>query len=56
MLNPDAFTEARDAYARAMGFTNVNGTVKSISDISEDALKICIITYIIKDDRLKEVI
>jgi hypothetical protein len=33
MLNPNVFAEARDAYARTMGFTNVNGTIKPISDI-----------------------
>ena len=56
ILNRDAFKTAVDAYAIQMGFSKADGTAKRVSQISQKAIELAILTYILNDDRLKEIL
>jgi ABC-type transporter Mla maintaining outer membrane lipid asymmetry permease subunit MlaE len=47
MLNKEHFQRAVCIYASSMGFTKADGTPKSVSKITEDALEASIISYLI---------
>ena len=56
ILNKDAFKLSIDSYAIQLGFKRADGSAKPISKLTSEALELAIITYIINDSRLKELL
>ena len=56
ILNKDALQAAKNAYAEGMGHTKVDGSVKPLSKITENAIESAILVYIAKDEQLNDLL